>query len=249
MMPPIKKKTCSLCRTTLNQAWKRHSEVLQTHTLRPAGDTAFPEIPERRPPEQEKYEMIGLTIATNKVADPNQTWTLRFDGSKSKRGAGAGVELISPTGETYLASYWLQFHCTNNIAEYESLIHGLLLAIKKGSQILHCFGDSEVVVRQVRKQYTCHDKRLSIYHNLVWDIIESFDAFNIKAIFRSQNQVADSLAQAASTLEPLSMQSFKKFILELTSVPSVLDNVTNFKAFDDDKNIIYFITSSDVFAT
>lgn len=60
-----------------------------------------------------------------------------------------GVVLISPTGETYLASYRLQFNSTNNIAEYESLIQGLLLAIKKGAQILHCLGDSEVVVRYV----------------------------------------------------------------------------------------------------
>lgn len=98
--------TCSLCKTALNQALERHSEVLQTHTLRPE-DTTFPELPERRPPEQEKYEIIGPAIAMNKVTSPNQTWTLRFDGSKSKRGARAGVDVISPTDETYLASYRL----------------------------------------------------------------------------------------------------------------------------------------------
>lgn len=153
--------TCSLCRVALNQVCKRHSEVLDAHTLSQE-DTASPEIPEKRAPKQEKNEMMSPEIPTGTVINPNQTWTLRFDGSKSKRGAGAGIELISPTSETYLAAYRLQFHCTNNIAEYESLVHGLLLAIKKGAQILHCFGDSDVVVRQVRRQYTCHDKRLFI---------------------------------------------------------------------------------------
>lgn len=64
--------TCSLCRTTLSQVWKRHSVVLEAHTLRPE-DTAFLEIPKRRPPEQEKNEVVTPTIATSKVVSLNQT--------------------------------------------------------------------------------------------------------------------------------------------------------------------------------
>lgn len=47
--------TCSLCRTALNQAWKRHSEVLQTHALRPEGAT-FPELTKRRPPSKKSMK-------------------------------------------------------------------------------------------------------------------------------------------------------------------------------------------------
>lgn len=112
----------------------------------------------------------------------NQTWTLRFNDSKSKRGHGVGLEMISPNGETYLAAHRLQFHCTNNVAEYESLVHCFLLAIQTRARVLHCFGDSEVVVGQIRKLYTCHDKKLNYYRNRVWGLIESFDVFNIKTI-------------------------------------------------------------------
>lgn len=58
-------------------------------------------------------------------------WILRFDGSKSKQGVGAGFELIIPKGKTYFFSHRLQFHCTNNVAEYEALVHGLLVALRK----------------------------------------------------------------------------------------------------------------------
>lgn len=177
----------------------------------------------------------------------DQVWTLRFDGSRSKKGAGAGFELITPNGEAYLATHVLQFPRTNNVIKYESLVQGLLLAIKKGAKILHAFGDSEIVIKQVRKLYVCHDKRLSSYHNRVWDLIKSCDSFNIESVNRSKNQVANSLAQAASSLQPLAMDSVKIFTIELISTPSVLDNITSFQVFDDDKHILEFLTNSDVF--
>ena len=51
-------------------------------------------------------------------------WTLYFDGSKNLEGAGAGIVLMSPKGDTMRYVLQLQFEpCTNNIAEYLSLIH------------------------------------------------------------------------------------------------------------------------------
>lgn len=54
--------------------------------------------------------MIGL-----KVKEPSKLWMLRFDGSKSKQGVGAGFDLINPIGKTYFATHRLQFYCTNNV--------------------------------------------------------------------------------------------------------------------------------------
>ena len=52
-------------------------------------------------------------------------WVMHFDGSKQAQGSGAGVVLTSPKGEKL--SYVLQIHfdCSNNVAEYEALLHGL----------------------------------------------------------------------------------------------------------------------------
>ena len=82
--------------------------------------------------------------------DVSKICSMYFDGSRNKNGSGAGVMLISPAQVRYYFSFRLQFSCTNNVAKYESLIHGLLLAQKRGIQALRVYGDSELVVNQAR---------------------------------------------------------------------------------------------------
>src|SRR3954466_6484113 len=53
-------------------------------------------------------------------------WSLHFDGSKNADGAGAGIVLTSPKGEKLLYILYLDFTpSTNNMAEYEALLHGM----------------------------------------------------------------------------------------------------------------------------
>ena len=56
-------------------------------------------------------------------------WSLHFDGSKNTDGAGAGVILTSPKGDKLRYVLHLNFKpCTNNMAEYEALLHGMRAA-------------------------------------------------------------------------------------------------------------------------
>jgi hypothetical protein len=49
-----------------------------------------------------------------------------FNGSKNADGVGAGVVLISPKGEKLRYTLRLNFMpCTNNVVEYEALLHGM----------------------------------------------------------------------------------------------------------------------------
>jgi ribonuclease HI len=50
-----------------------------------------------------------------------------FDGSLMLQGAGVGVVLVSPNGNRMRYVLYLNFDegATNNIAEYEALLHGL----------------------------------------------------------------------------------------------------------------------------
>ena len=48
-----------------------------------------------------------------------------FYGPSSKEGAGAWIVQISTGDEIFFLMYKLEFHTTNNIAEYESLILAL----------------------------------------------------------------------------------------------------------------------------
>ena len=49
--------------------------------------------------------------------------------------------------------YKLEFITTNNIAEYEALLLGLKAAKNLGIQQISVYGDSELVVQQVRNNY------------------------------------------------------------------------------------------------
>ena len=82
-------------------------------------------------------------------------WSLYFDGSKSKEGAGAGCLPIDPYEKRYFIACRLEFDCTNNIAEYEALIQGLKKAIDLEAKALVVLGDSEIIVRQVRNTIHC----------------------------------------------------------------------------------------------
>jgi ribonuclease HI len=57
-----------------------------------------------------------------------------FDRFYTLKGAGAGVMLIPPEGDILKYDIQLEFPDTNNIAEYEGLVMGLLLAKDLGIQ-------------------------------------------------------------------------------------------------------------------
>ena len=52
-------------------------------------------------------------------------WKMHFDGSKVKEGLGAGVILTSPKRDQLKYVLQVHFAASNNVAEYEALIHGL----------------------------------------------------------------------------------------------------------------------------
>ena len=82
-------------------------------------------------------------------------WTLYFDGAKSKEGAGAGCLLVDPQGNKTCIACRMEFNCTNNTMEYEALIQGLKKAIDLDIKELIAYGDSEIIVRQVRNSIHC----------------------------------------------------------------------------------------------
>ena len=72
-----------------------------------------------------------------------------FDGSLMIEGAGAGIMLISSTGERLKYVLQIYFPASNNATEYEALLHGLRITISLGIRQLAVRGDSELVVNQV----------------------------------------------------------------------------------------------------
>ena len=61
------------------------------------------------------------------------------------------------------------------------------------------------------------------------------------------NFEADILANAASNFFPSDDFSHNKFSVELIYKPLILDNITNWRVFEDDEQIINFLHSKDKF--
>ena len=76
-----------------------------------------------------------------------------FDGSMAKEGAGTGVYIISPIRDTKAQYYKLVFECSNNVADFETLLLGLHALKDLGAKRVQIFGDSELVVNQVNDNY------------------------------------------------------------------------------------------------
>jgi hypothetical protein len=65
--------------------------------------------------------------------------------------------------------------------------------------------------------------------------MNKFSAFNINSIPRLNNAEADLLANVASKLLLAEGLSPNAFSVELLFRPSILDNITNWRVFDDDQ--------------
>ena len=104
---------------------------------------------------EQKSEVFHFTQVSDEIPVPKTAhldlndglWSLYFDASNSKEGAGAGCLLIDPQGKRYFVACRSEFECTNNIAEYEALIQGLKKEIDLGAKALVVLGDSEIIVR------------------------------------------------------------------------------------------------------
>ena len=101
-------------------------------------------------------------------------WNMYFDGEVSKEGAGAGIWIRPPKGEPKLFSYKLYFDCTSNVVEYEALVLGLKFLKNMNAKKIYIFGDSELVINQVKRSYQAKHPRLRSYRNLVLDLLEYF---------------------------------------------------------------------------
>jgi ribonuclease HI len=201
---------------------------------------------------QQQFEITACMQPTASMQqshepDGNQIWSLYFDGSKSKEGAGAGCIIIDPTGNKTLLACRLEFECTNNTAEYKALLQGLRKALDMHIQNLVVFDDFEIVVRQVRDSIHCLSPHLKCYQSEVWKLMNKFSSFNINSIPRLNNAKADLLVNVASKLLPAEGLSPNAFSVELLFRPSIPDNITNWRVFDDDQQIINFLHMEETF--
>ena len=136
-------------------------------------------------------------------------WELYVDGAANQRESGVGLVLVPPERITIKKSLRLNFSATNNEAEYEALLMGMMMVQKMGRKTLRVFSYSKLVVGQVRGDLEARDSRMQKYLCQIKIIQEKFEVFNLSYIPRSGNTYADSLA----TLAMSSAQDLPRVVL------------------------------------
>src|SRR5438034_6281175 len=150
------------------------------------------------------------------ITEKLEYWTMYFNGSLMIEGAGAGIVLISPTGERLKYVLQIYFPASNNAAEYEALLHGLRIAISLRIRRLAVCGDSELVVNQVQKEYSCTSTKMLAYCQEVRKLEGTFDGLELTHVLRNDNKEADELAKMGSKRTPVPAGVFVQQLLQPT---------------------------------
>jgi ribonuclease HI len=82
---------------------------------------------------------------------------------------------------------------TNNQAEYKALIKGLELIRDLKPSEIHCYLDSELVVKQMRQEYKVKDAGLQSLFIKAWNLAVTLGKVKFSHIPRTQNEEADEI--------------------------------------------------------
>ena len=107
------------------------------------------------------------------------------------------MHVTSASGEDVAGLYGYLGRASNNVAEYEALLHGLRYALACGARRVKVFSDSELVVRQVEGRYRVKHPDMVPLHAEARSLLARFDEARITHVPREQNKEADRLANRA----------------------------------------------------
>jgi hypothetical protein len=118
----------------------------------------------------------------------------------------------------------LGFPASNNVAEYEALLHGLRSAITLQADPLHVFCDSQLVVNQISREYAAKDEKIVAYLTEARRLLGQFKHVQVEHISRDLNGHADTLASLASAVAPELRRIISVGVQNLPSVGREINN-------------------------
>lgn len=111
--------------------------------------------------------------------------------------AGFGVYVTTPEGTLVAELYGYLGRASNNVAEYQALIHALKYALAQGAAQVKVFSDSELVVRQIGGQYRVKHPDMLPLHRQASALLSRFREASVNHVRREHNRDADRLANRA----------------------------------------------------
>ena len=169
-------------------------------------------------------------------------WEVYVDEASNQKGSGMGLVLISPKKVIIEKFLRLGFLATNNEAEYEVLMMGIVMVQRMGGKSIKIFSDLRLVVDQVKGEFEAKDERMQGYLSQVKCLQSKFDSFDLLHIPRNGNAHADSLVMLATSstqdlprvilvenlYKPTETRSETAQIHQIRTRPSWMDSIMQF---------------------
>jgi len=111
--------------------------------------------------------------------------------------AAIGVVVTTPDGAEVAEVAETIGVATNNVAEYRALLRGIEIAREHDASELEIYGDSELVVKQVRGEYKVKDAGLKPLHAEVRAALSGVGSWSFDHVRRENNADADLLVNQA----------------------------------------------------
>jgi len=142
-------------------------------------------------------EVIGDEISSKFFA--GVTFDMYFDGaSKGNPGeAGAGYVFYDQEGKEILGKAQYLGIKSNNEAEYSALILGLKMALKLGVTHLYVIGDSQLIIKQMKREYKISKFELLRLNKIAIELASKLEKVEFQHVIRKMNWRADELSNIA----------------------------------------------------
>ncbi len=121
--------------------------------------------------------------------------TLYFDGSARPNPGDMKIGFVLKVNGDVVRVSKEMGEGTNNVAEYLALLEGLKKALEMGIDEIDIYGDSTLVIEQIRGNFRVRNPRLKELHSEVVRLLGEFKKWRIEWIPEDENREAHELSQ------------------------------------------------------
>ena len=124
---------------------------------------------------------------------------VNVDGGARGNPGPAAIAAVAtdPSGEVLAERSETIGETTNNVAEYRAMLLGIGLAKELGADEVELYGDSTLIVNQVKGDWKVKQAHLRPLRTRVVDELRGLPKWSIGSVPREQNEHADALVNAA----------------------------------------------------
>ncbi|XP_052489841.1 uncharacterized protein LOC128042514 [Gossypium raimondii] len=113
----------------------------------------------------------------------------------------------------------------DHVWKYEAYIMGIRVAIELKIKVLKVYGDSALVIDQLKGEWDTKDPKLISYRKMVLELMDEFDDITFCYLPRDENLMADVLATLASMIRVNKLEDMKPIQMSIFETPAHCYNI------------------------